>query len=167
MATSPSDQNNKNILDWLDRLKSSVRSAGGKAGPSAFKDPRDPNSGDDDSDTEETHAQRFGLVAPPDDDDSQTVGGEDGTAVNDKLSSLPDSDTPLGLIANLSLSNNKLKGKKDVKEIDENPDDDDVVCAVPLIFPPCARNETDLSFRVLLTKHISCQVCYPEYITFT
>ena len=37
MATSPSDQNNKNVLDWLDRLEDSVRTAGGSAGPSAFE----------------------------------------------------------------------------------------------------------------------------------
>ncbi|KAG6885330.1 hypothetical protein C0993_003178 [Termitomyces sp. T159_Od127] len=132
MATSPSDQNNKNVLEWLDLLQSSVRSAGGKVGPSAFKDPRGLSTEEDDSDAEETHAQRFGLVAPPEDDDSQTVGGEDNTAANDKLSSLPDSDTPLGLIANLSLSNNKLKSKKDTKEVvdtGDDLDDDDVVCA--------------------------------------
>ncbi|KAG5352010.1 hypothetical protein C0989_004205 [Termitomyces sp. Mn162] len=132
MATSPSDQNNKNILEWLDRLQASVRSAGGKAGPNAFKDLRNTNIEDDDSDAEDIHESRFGLVVPTDDDDSQTVGGEDITATNDKLSSLPDSDTPLGLIANLSLSNNKSRGKKDAKEIvaaEENLDDDDVVCA--------------------------------------
>ncbi|KAG6820054.1 hypothetical protein H0H93_005986 [Arthromyces matolae] len=128
MATSPSDQNNKNILEWLDRLQSSVRSAGGKGGPNAFKDLRTSKLEDEDSDVEDkTHAQRFGLAVAPEDDDSQTVGGEESTTVNDKF--LPDSDTPLGLIANLSLSNNKSKGKKNVKDIaaaEESLDDDDV-----------------------------------------
>ncbi|KAG6852894.1 hypothetical protein C0991_008344 [Blastosporella zonata] len=149
MATSPSDQNNKSILDWLDRLQSSVRTAGGQGGPNAFKDLRGGHAEDDDSDREETHAQRFGVVAHPDDDDSQTVGGEESTVVNDKLSSLPDSDTPLGLIANLSLSNNKSKGKKDAKDLataEENLDDDNVVC-FPIGYLARDKEDTDFPFQ--------------------
>ncbi|KAG5730335.1 Protein priB [Termitomyces sp. T112] len=156
MATSPSDQNNKNILEWLDRLQASVRSAGGKAGPNAFKDLRNTNIEDDDSDAEDIHESRFGLVVPTDDDDSQTVGGEDITATNDKLSSLPDSDTPLGLIANLSLSNNKSRGKKDAKEIvaaEENLDDDDVGVANETYFMPGPA--TDLGIRATLIEQHS------------
>lgn len=132
MATSPSDQNNRNILAWLDRLQSSVRTAGGKGGSSAFKDLRGLNAADDeDSDAEtESQAQRYGLVPPPEDD--ETVGDDEDTAQDDdKLSSLPDSHVPLGLIANLSLSNNKAKnGKKEQKDTgtsEDNLDDDDVV----------------------------------------
>jgi hypothetical protein len=130
MATSPSDQNNRNILAWLDRLQSSVRSAGGKGGPQAFKDLRDSRAPDDeDSDVERgTHAQRYGLV--PSGNDENNGDDEDATLVDDKLSSLPDSHVPLGLIANLSLSNNKAKGgKKEQKgaAVEENLDDDDVV----------------------------------------
>ncbi|KAG6906482.1 hypothetical protein DXG01_013721 [Tephrocybe rancida] len=157
MATSPSDQNNKSILDWLDRLQSSVRTAGGKAGPNAFKDLRGSNPEEDDSDREETiHAQRFGLVAPPDDDDNQTIGDEESAAADDKLSSLPDSDTPLGLIANLSLSNNKSKGKKDAKELasaEENLDDDDVGVANETYFMPGPA--TDLGIRATLIEQHS------------
>ncbi|KAG6889467.1 hypothetical protein C0995_000994 [Termitomyces sp. Mi166 len=156
MATSPSDQNNKNILEWLDRLQASVRSAGGKAGPNAFKDLRGTDAEEDDSDTEEFHAQRFGLVAPPDDDDSQTVGGEDHTGPTDKLSSLPDFDAPLGLIANLSLSNNKSKGKKDAKDVaaaEENLDDDDVGVANETYFMPGPA--TDLGIRATLIEQHS------------
>ncbi|KAG6809261.1 hypothetical protein H0H92_000968 [Tricholoma furcatifolium] len=155
MATSPSDQNNKSILDWLDRLQSSVHSAGAKGGPNAFKELRGSKADNDDSDTEEAQGQRFGVVAPPDDDDSQTVGGEDGATANDKLSSLPDSDTPLGLIANLSLSNNKSKSKKDAKEIvaaEENLDDDDVVCPHAAL---STRPATDLGIRATLIEQHS------------
>jgi hypothetical protein len=132
MATSPSDQNNRNILAWLDRLQSSVRSAGGKGGPQAFKDLREFKAGsDEDSDMEHTtHAQRYGLV-PPANNDGDNGDDEDATLVDDKLSSLPDSHVPLGLIANLSLSNSKAKnGRKEQKDniaAEENLDDDDVV----------------------------------------
>ncbi|KAF8063303.1 fungal-specific transcription factor domain-containing protein [Lyophyllum atratum] len=155
MATSPSDHNNKNILAWLDRLQASVRTAGGKAGPSAFKDLRGTGiaAEDDDSDVEETHAQRYGLVAPPDDDDSNTVGEDEGATPADKLSTLPDFDAPLGLIANLSLSNTKSKGKKDAKDLvsaEENLDDDDVGCSYVDLGPA-----TDLGIRATLIEQHS------------
>ncbi|KAF5376493.1 hypothetical protein D9615_008666 [Tricholomella constricta] len=156
MATSPSDQNNKDILAWLDRLQASVRTAGGKGGANAFKDLRGTAAEDDDSDREESYAQRFGLAAPPDDDDSNTVGEEGDMAPADKLSSLPDSDAPLGLIANLSLSNTKSKGKKDAKDLaaaEENLDDDDVGVANETYFMPGPA--TDLGIRATLIEQHS------------
>lgn len=135
MATSPSDQNNRDVLAWLDRLQSSVRDAGKKAGPRAFLDTRNSrNNEEDDSDAESdnrTHAQVYGLVAP---DDDEVAGNCDLSAeeVENLQSSLPDSHVPLGLIANLSLSNNKAKGKKDHKEglSEEDLNDDNVVCII-------------------------------------
>lgn len=132
MATSPSDQNNRDVLAWLDRLQSSVRDAGKKAGPRAFLDTRNPRNGEEeDSDVESdhrTHAQIYGLVAP---DDDETAGNCDlSTEDAENLqSSLPDSHVPLGLIANLSLCNSKAKGKKDNKEglTEEDLNDDNVV----------------------------------------
>jgi hypothetical protein len=50
MATSPSDQNNKNVLAWLDRLQSSIRDAGSQKGPQAFRHLRDFENSEDDSD---------------------------------------------------------------------------------------------------------------------
>lgn len=132
MATSPSDHNNRNVLSWLDRLQASVSTAGGKGGHSAFKldarGTRSPGGEDSDSDdATQTHGQQFGLVPPSDDE-----GGEDDD-LDPSRSALPDSHVPLGLIANLSLSNNKSKhGKKDHKDdgAEENLDDDNVVCAL-------------------------------------
>ena len=139
MATSPSDQNNRNIIAWLDRLQSSVRSAGGKGGPQAFKDLRDhKGASDEDSDADQhkTHAERYGLVSPVN-NDGDNGDDEDATLVDDKLSSLPDSHVPLGLIANLSLSNSKAKnGRKEQKDgvaAEENLDDDDVVCILNIM----------------------------------
>ncbi|KAG5643990.1 hypothetical protein DXG03_009280 [Asterophora parasitica] len=155
MATSPSDQNNKDILAWLDRLQSSVRAAGGKGGADAFKDLRGTAAVDDDSDGEETHGQPF-LTAPLDDDDTNTVGGEESVAPVDKLSSLPDSDAPLGLIANLSLSNTKPRPKKDANDIaaaEENLDDDDVGVANETYFMPGPA--TDLGIRATLIEQHS------------
>lgn len=138
MAISPSDSSNKNVLAWLGCLEASVQNAGAKAGPRAFKDLRAHAiaADDDDSDDDQNRAQPFGLE-PSADDDGRTIGDEEGTArADDKLSSLPDSHVPLGLIANLSLSNHKAKnGKKEPKDVvaaEENLDDDDIVCITPI-----------------------------------
>lgn len=163
MATSPSDSSNRNVLAWLDRLQTSVQAAGSKGGPGAFSlDGRFPLNGhtggrdDDDSDQEEhnnahrlTHAQRYGL-APVDEGngDEMEGGGERdknsvGAGEEDALqSSLPDSHVPLGLIANLSLSNNKKvrtlrKNREEGKDLaaealdEDNLDDDNVVSIHP------------------------------------
>jgi hypothetical protein len=159
MATSPSDQNNKNVLAWLDRLQASVKDAGGKAGPLAFKKARSPSTAfvaddqQDDSDDEAsggrklTHAQRFGLVPVEEipEEDGEGVAA-DPDEVERARSALPDSHVPLGLIANLSLSNNpKVKSvKKDGKEElnDEDLNDDNVV--------------RDLSHFPLKVKYLNC-----------
>lgn len=157
MATSPSDSSNRNVLAWLDRLKTSVQAAGSKGGPGAFSlDGRFPLNGDrdDDSDQEEhvsahrlTHAQRYGL-APVDEGDGDELegGGEhhknSGGDEDALQSSLPDSHVPLGLIANLSLSNNKKvrslkKNREEGKDLtaealdEDNLDDDNVVSIHP------------------------------------
>ncbi|KAJ3884780.1 hypothetical protein GG344DRAFT_83513 [Lentinula edodes] len=88
MATSPSDSSNNNVLAWLDRLRTSVQDAGGKAGPVAFTDVCfSGNGGDmDDEDDEDdegedhdrsggrwlTHAQRIGLVPVHEGNDCET-----------------------------------------------------------------------------------------------
>jgi len=150
MATSPSDQNNRNILAWLDRLQSSVRTAGGQGGPQAFKDLRESKSPDDeDSDMEpKSHAQRYGLLPPANHDDNNG-DDEDETLVDDKLSSLPDSHVPLGLIANLSLSNSKGKNaRKEQKETagaEDNLDDDDVVCIFSYCPPFSKQKKNELT----------------------
>ncbi|KAL0566819.1 hypothetical protein V5O48_015183 [Marasmius crinis-equi] len=176
MATSPSDSRNPNVIAWLDRLQSSVPSAGGKLGGKAFElDGRSKGTEEEeDSDKEDnmTHAQRFGLVGPDggstESDDGQDGNDDDGDdAKNTRRlqSSLPDSHVPLGLIANLSLSNSKKvgSGKKDgagagasKKEdlLDEaDLDDDNVGVANETYFMPGPA--TDLDIRATLIEQHS------------
>ena len=125
MATSPSDQNNQNVLAWLDRLESSVRTAGSSGGPSAFglgsrTEPESTEEEEDDSDNEEQ-------------DEPTERGSTAGTIKveeDDKSQSLPDSAVPLGLIAELSLGSKSKgsKGRKPAKDEDDT-DDDNVVRA--------------------------------------
>ncbi|KAK7047769.1 hypothetical protein VNI00_006097 [Paramarasmius palmivorus] len=166
MATSPSDSGNRNVLAWLDRLQSSVQSAGGKVGSRAFKDARGDHSAVDDDDSEDdhlTHAQRFGLVPVNSDGPKEPgVNGGDGDNSDDgdeKLqSSLPDSHVPLGLIANLSLSNNtkarnaKKEGKEDLLD-EADLDDDNVGVANDTYFMPGPA--TDLDIRATLIEQHS------------
>lgn len=99
MATSPSDQNNHNVVAWLERLQASVdnqpsnKSVGGKV-PSAdtfrFK-PREPKGLDDDDDEEDDGGGEGGGEDDEDDEDDRVPD------------TVPDETVPYGLIANLAL----------------------------------------------------------------
>lgn len=118
MATSPSDQNNRNIIAWLDRLQASVRAGG--VGPSepAFKlDSRAKT--EEESDAESTV-----------EDDYDAGDFDDVSRDAEILQTLPDVAVPLGLIANLALSNTKAKAGSTNGDIasTDTLDDDNVVC---------------------------------------
>lgn len=115
MATSPSDQNKQSILTWLDRLEDSVRTAGRSGGAQAFNLSSRARSGSLEAESDSDHEP----------DDEPTERGSVGTLKveeDEQLQLLPDAAVPLGLIADLSLSNTK----KTPKESDEG-DDDNVV----------------------------------------
>ena len=131
MATSPSDQNNKNVLAWLDRLQSSIRNAGSQKGPQAFRNLRDFENSEDDSDGESdnrTQAQIYTTAAEDDKDDDNA----DDNLNAEAKSSLPEAHVPIGLLADLSLSNSNANRKKDKPSkdgaaLDEDLNDNNVV----------------------------------------
>ncbi|KAL1755599.1 fungal-specific transcription factor domain-containing protein, partial [Schizophyllum commune] len=171
MATSPSDSNNKNILAWLDRLQASVQSNGttikevseankgremsvqsaGEKAPGAFTLDVRAIVRDDGEESDEEYSGEKGTDS--DDDD------EDGSS--DKLRNLPDMHVPLGLIANLSLSNKPKSGKAGKKNateetttLDEDDlDDDNVGVANETYFMPGPA--TDLGKRAMLIEQHS------------
>jgi hypothetical protein len=146
MATSPSDQNNSNIIAWLDRLNSSVRTAGGHGGPKAFSlEPR-PKAEQADSDNDSDH--RAGDNDDVDDGADTRCEGREG----EDLTGLPDAAVPLGLIANLSLSNSKGRVKKGSLDVDE-VDDDNIGVANETYFMPGPA--TDLGIRATLIEQHS------------
>lgn len=119
MATSPSDQNKRNVLSWLDRLQSSVRDAGSSAGPDIFTELRNREEVESDCASDTPNIDFADEELEDDDDNSET----------EKLqNTLPDAHVPLGLIAKLSIDNSHVKGKKDVNITDEDLNDDNVVC---------------------------------------
>ncbi len=93
MATSPSDQNNRNVIAWLDRLQSSIREAGNHKGPRAFHELRTIDQEDEsepDSEGRRTQAQAAESTVK----DNQSVA-DDVAQDDDKLqSTIPESHVP-------------------------------------------------------------------------
>jgi hypothetical protein len=164
MATSPSDQNNRNVVAWLDRLQSSLQTPQGKGGFANFKVDSRAVRGDVpiDDDSDDTSDHNHGLLDDTADGEDE---GENESPQSEKLRTLPDAAVPLGLIANLSLSNSKAKhgGKKNRPRVEtdltnpENVDDDDVVRLLFFLFSVFWALLMYV-FRALLMKHISCLV---------
>ncbi|KAF9524196.1 fungal-specific transcription factor domain-containing protein [Crepidotus variabilis] len=159
MATSPSDQNNQNVLAWLDRLQSSVKDAGNAGITRNFLEPRIPIAeveSDGDSEGKRAQAQAVNNQLK-----SEETGNDETLAESDPSdvqAALPDSTVPLGLIADLSLSNNKKSTKKkdatkDIAGIsEEDLNDDNVGVANETYFMPGPA--TDLGMRAsLIERH--------------
>jgi len=124
-STSPSDQNNESVVDWLDKLTASfnsdVKSAGGTLASKSFTFtslPRDTNS---DTDSEGDGVPTVLGEDAQDDLSSGDEGSNDPSTANKAAEALPDVTVPIGLIANLSLSNGKTLTKKN------RNDDEDLV----------------------------------------
>lgn len=125
MATSPSDQDNTNVLAWLDRLQSSVRDAGNTGGPSVFTELRNQDEAESDGESENPVTE---VVAP---EDEEPEGDGTSSEAEKIQGSLPDAHVPLGLLANMSIGGGKTRGKKDrvrnANIAEEDLNDDNVV----------------------------------------
>ncbi|KAJ7641594.1 hypothetical protein FB45DRAFT_359818 [Roridomyces roridus] len=163
MATSPSDTSNRNIIAWLDRLQASVRS--GEASVSS------PNFG---SGNPSFNSAAFSSANPgfaasgtvveesaseDEHDDGDADDADDGEG---ESSALPDATVPLGLIANLSLSNSRGKDRQRQRAAGEpatreeeldDLDDDNVGVANAAYFLPGPA--TDLGMRAQLIEQHS------------
>ena len=124
-STSPSDQNNQTVVDWLDKLTASfnsdVKSAGGTLGSQSFtftSRPKDTNSDTDSDGDGITAVLGKGAQGDPNSDDE---GGSDPGTTGKAAEALPDVAVPIGLIASLSLSNGNTSAKKN------RNDDEDLV----------------------------------------
>ena len=129
MATSPTDQNNQNVLAWLDRLQASVQAAGASGGVNAFK--MDARADGPSDDSEEGGAEgaggeptERGSVGQPEDD-------EPLKDAEDRPTALPNEAVPIGLLANLALDNkSKRRRKPSAKPKEGESSDDDVVSSL-------------------------------------
>ena len=132
MATSPSDRDNKNILEWLDRLQASVRTAGEGGGAQAFRlDARGTGAG-----AGTRVSGGAGALEESDESEGEGARGadyEDAESVPADDTTVHDDAVPLGLIANLSLKNNRGKGRS-ASSTDDNGDDDVVRACLIFLF---------------------------------
>lgn len=160
MATSPSDESNTSILGWLDRLQSSVRDAGSKGGPQAFFNPRGDKI-EELSDTEDEGGQEGDH-----DDISEPASSDPRLELT-----LPETYAPLGLIADLSLSNSKHSKKKPPKTLqdatvaaEEDYNNDNVGVANDTYFMPGPA--TDLGLRAtMLEQHSPPDILVHSLVT--
>jgi hypothetical protein len=108
-ATSTADQHRQNVIAWLDRLQTSVRSSGrASTAANPFQlDPRVGKSGgqSDESDEDQgsqKHAQPRRASSGSDD-----TPVSPNTLVESDIDPYPDDAVPIGLIANLAISSSR------------------------------------------------------------
>lgn len=130
MATPSSDHHRQTVIEWLDRLQSSVRSPPVRSGPAKNPFQLDTHAGDsEESDYEQRQRQQQQHAQPR----RASSGSDDSplspnTLVEAEIDQ-PDEAVPIGLLAQLAIStlrddpnSSEKKGKGG-----ENADDDDVV----------------------------------------
>jgi hypothetical protein len=126
MATPSSDHHRKTVIEWLDRLQSSVRSPPVRSGP--VKNPFRLDGESEESDDDQTqqpqqpHVQRHASSGS---DDSPV---SPNTLVDHDIDAYADDAVPIGLLSNLAISSSKDSPAGSAeKKGGENADDDDVV----------------------------------------
>jgi len=157
MATSPSDSSNRDILEWLRRLKSSVKTVNGKITTSPFMS-RPSQAEEEDSDPGDSSYAAQLIPGDENDDDDKD---------DDRYSALPDAHVPIGLLADLMLDGTKKekKGKKGKgKENEDDLNDVDVGVANKTFFMPGPA--TDLNARaILIEKHSPPEIVLHGLVT--
>ncbi|KAF7368188.1 hypothetical protein MVEN_00137900 [Mycena venus] len=160
MATPPSDATNRNILDCLDRLQASVGSGAASHANFAALSAKAKSTSLNSATPNFVSNPAFEELPDEDEAASQNEEEDEEDEVRES-STLPDLSVPLGLIANLSLSNNKSRKKRGVcngessstraEELDE-VDGDNVGVANASYFMPGPA--TDLNMRAqLIAQH--------------
>ena len=133
MATSSGDHHRQNVIAWLDRLQSSVRSntvpnpfhpdaRAGKPGA------REGGGESDESDEDQTPQQRAAQRRASSDSEEPPVSPN--TLVDSDIDPYPDDAVPLGLLAKLSISTSQDGSSQAADKSrgdNANADDDDVV----------------------------------------
>lgn len=163
-STSPSDENKQSIVDWLDKLTASynsdVKAAGGTMKSQSFTFTASPKDTTSDSDSDgDGMTTVLGEGTQGDLNSDEEAGGDSGIA--DKAAgALPDVAVPIGLIANLSLSNDKSSTRK------SHNNDDDLGIANPGYFKEGAA--TDLGLRAsLIEQHTPPEILVHGLVTPT
>ncbi|KAI9508712.1 fungal-specific transcription factor domain-containing protein [Russula earlei] len=108
-ATSSNDQHRQNVIAWLDRLRSSVRSPA-RSAPAANPFHLDTHAvkvaGQSDESDEEPASQKRAQQRPPS-SGSEDVPVSPNTLVESEIDPYPDDAVPIGLLANLAISTSR------------------------------------------------------------
>jgi hypothetical protein len=124
-STSPSDENNESVVDWLEKLTASfssdVKTAGGTMKSQSFTFASPPKGPPSDTDSEGDGVTTVLGEGIQDDLNSDDEGDSDSATASKAAGALPDVAVPIGLIANLSLSSGRSSTKKHYN------DDEDLV----------------------------------------
>jgi hypothetical protein len=155
MATPSSDHHRKTVIEWLDRLQSSVRSPPVRSDP--VKNPfrfdiraGESEESDDDQQTQQQQ-QHVQHRASSGSDDSPV---SPNTLVEHDIDAYADDAVPIGLLASLAISSSKDSPPVSAeKKGGENADDDDVGVAGREFFLPGPSR--DLALRKSLIDKIS------------
>jgi hypothetical protein len=151
MATPSSDHHRKTVIEWLDRLQSSVRSPPVRSGPAKnpFRLDGESEESDDDQ-TQQPKQQRVQRHASSGSDDSPL---SPNTLVEQDIDAYADDAVPIGLLESLAISSSKDAPVSAEKKGGENADDDDVgVAGKQFFMPGPSRN---LALRKSLIDKIS------------
>ncbi|KAI0048449.1 hypothetical protein FA95DRAFT_1490742 [Auriscalpium vulgare] len=159
MATPSTDHHRQNVIAWLDRLQSSVRTPGGRSGTSDLRTAyrlgaaRNAIAEDDESDGAEEHdgAEVDGELDAREQHESDGPPGSAHTLVDPELEAgaypgLPDDAVPIGMLANLAISNSKdavNMGKKSAEPKREGDEEEEVGVANKQYFLPGPSHDLD------------------------
>jgi len=132
-ATSSNDKHRQNVIAWLDRLQSSVRSAPARSSSATNPFQLDTRAGKGEGQSDESdeeHASQRHVQARPASSGSGDAPLSPNTLVESDIDPYPDDAVPIGLLANLAISSSKdatdVVIDKTRKE-NATADDDDVV----------------------------------------
>jgi hypothetical protein len=141
-ATASNDKHRQNVIAWLDRLQSSVRSPPAHSGPATnpFQlDTRVGKGGGQSDESDEEHALQRPVQGRPASSGSGDTPLSPNTLVESDVDPYPDDAVPIGLLASLAISTSRdatgVAADKTRKE-NATADDDDVGVANKMFFMP-------------------------------
>jgi hypothetical protein len=167
-ATSTTDQHRQNVIAWLDRLQSSVRSPGRAAATHPYQpDPRAVKGGGQSDESEEEQASNKQAQPPR----RGSSGSEDTplsphTLVESDIDPYPDDAVPIGLLANLAISSARETADAatdKTRKPNNASEDDDVVRVYRFLISIGQGTDGEDSFfvplinRALLPRSFSCR----------
>ena len=163
-ATSSSDQHRQNVIAWLDRLQSSVRSP--VRAPSATNpfqlDARAGKAGGQSDESDEDQASQRHAQPRRASSGSEDTPVSPNTLVESDIDPYPDDAVPLGLLASLAISSSRdatSAATDKSRKVNVSAEDDEVVRVTFLsAFSP--KREKGLMGDFSFPQGVACKECF-------